>query len=72
MWWLAQYPIKGQCALAQNPNYNLLFPAALALAHLALAAAARAALPAAVNFLLAFFAGLADGADPLIFAHLAI
>src|ERR1035437_6722401 len=45
-------------------NYSLLFPAAFTLAHLALAAAARAALAAAENFFLAFFAGLAAGAFP--------
>jgi hypothetical protein len=45
-------------------NYNLLFPAAFTLAHLALAAAARAARAAAENFFLAF-AGLAAGALPL-------
>jgi hypothetical protein len=56
-------------AQAESENYNLLFPAFFALAHRALAAAESAALPAAVNFLLAFFAGLADGVVPLIFAH---
>jgi hypothetical protein len=35
-------------------NYSVVFPAFFALAHLALAAAERAALPAALNFLLAF------------------
>ena len=35
-------------------NYSVLFPAFLALAHLALAAAESAALPAAPNFLLGF------------------
>ena|SRR5208337_2423219 len=39
-------------------NYNLLLPAALALAHLALMAAARAALAAAEKCFLAFFTGL--------------
>jgi hypothetical protein len=56
---------------AEIPNYSLLFPAAFALAHLALAAAEIAALPAALIFRLAFLAGLADGAVPLILAHLA-
>ena len=45
-------------------NYSVVFPAALTLAHLALAAADRAALAAAENFFFAFFAGLAAGALP--------
>ena len=55
-----------------SSNYSLLFPVFFAFAHLALAAAEIAALPAALIFLLAFSAGLAEvaGVVPLIFAHL--
>ena len=54
-------------------KYNVAFPAyfALSFAHLALAAAEIAALPAALIFLFFFGAGPADGAAPLIAAHLA-
>jgi hypothetical protein len=47
-----------------SPHYSLVFPAALTLAHRALAAAETAALQAALLFILAFFAGLAAGALP--------
>jgi len=46
--------IKRASCLNQNPNYNLLFPALFALAHLAFANATNLVLPAAVNFLLGF------------------
>lgn len=62
---------REHCALTNKLAYNLLFPAALTLAHLALAAAARAALAAGENLFLAFFAGVVAGAVPLILAHLA-
>ena len=47
---------RGFLARAQSEpqNYNLLFPDFFAFAHLALAAAESAALPAALNFLLGF------------------
>ncbi len=51
-----------------QPQVSLLFPAAFTLAHRALAAAERAARPAAENFLLAFLLGTV----PLILAHLAL
>jgi hypothetical protein len=55
-----------------NPNnHKPLLPAFFALAHLAFIASDLAFLTAAESFFLAFFAGLADGAVPLIFAHLA-
>jgi hypothetical protein len=46
--------IRERRALIKTPNHSLLFPAFFALAHLALAAAESAALPAALNFLLGF------------------
>jgi hypothetical protein len=52
-------------------NHNRIFPAFLAFAHLAFAAAEIAALPAALIFLLGFCSGVADDVVPLIFAHLA-
>jgi hypothetical protein len=67
----AQHPIKSVAPESSPRNYNLLFPAFLTFAHLALAAAERAALPAALNFLFGFRLGVADGVVPLIFAHLA-
>jgi hypothetical protein len=42
------------CALVKPSNQSDVFPAFLALAHLALAAAESAALPAALNFFLGF------------------
>ena len=62
---------KEPCAATKTANYSVVFPAFLALAHLALIAAESAALAAAEKCFLAFFAGLTDGAVPLIFAHLA-
>ena len=58
--------------LNKTDDYSLVLPAALALAHLALAAAEIAALPAADSFLLPFRSGLADPFAPLSFAHLAL
>ena len=52
-------------------DYSLLFPAFLALAHLAFIASDLAFLTAAEILFLGFFAGLAQGAVPLILAHLA-
>jgi hypothetical protein len=52
----------GYCARSNSDHYSFVFPAALAFAHRAFAAAARAALPAAL--ILRFRAGLAAGALP--------
>jgi hypothetical protein len=66
----AQHPYhRASRLLKTTDNYSFDLPAALALAHLAFAAAARAARPAALN--LRFRTGLADGVVPLIAAHLA-
>jgi hypothetical protein len=62
---------KSVASELKRRNYNLLFPAFLALAHLALAAADIAALPAALIFRFGFGSGVADAVVPLIFAHLA-
>ena len=63
--------IKQPCAFSKTDKGYLLFAAALLLARLAAQARSKAAFMAGVSFLLGFFAGLADGAVPLIFAHLA-
>ena len=68
----AQHPITEPCAFLKTDYGYLLFAAALPLARLAAQARSKAAFMAGVSFLLAFFAGLASGAVPLIFAHLAI
>ena len=55
-----------------NWYYSVVFPAALAAFHRALAAAAILALAAALNFLFAFRPGLADAPVPRYFAHRAL
>ena len=65
-------PRKKHCAKSETTNYSLLFPAFLALAHLAFASATSLALPAAEIFLLGFWTGAAGAFAPLIFAHLAL
>jgi hypothetical protein len=53
-------------------NYSLVLPAIFALAHLARAAAAKAALQAAVIFLLRFCGAAAPALVPRALAHLAL
>jgi ABC-type uncharacterized transport system permease subunit len=47
-------PIKSIAPESKTPHYSFVFPVFFALAHLALAAAEIAALPAALIFLLGF------------------
>jgi hypothetical protein len=55
-----------------HPTYNVFLPAALAFAHLALAAAEILALATALNLRLALVMGLTVTFFPFTFAHLAL
>jgi hypothetical protein len=67
----AQHPHQRALRLKKLCVYTFAFLAALPFARLAAQAFSSAFLQAAVILLLGFCAGLADGAVPLIFAHLA-